>query len=80
MQFKDLISKRTRQLLKERNWTQYRLATRGAIPFSTLSYILNDKGHSLSSETIINLCRGFDMSPGEFFGTDLFDLSNISDD
>lgn len=80
MQFEQLIATRTRALLKERQWTQYQLALRGAIPFSTLSYILNGKGKSVKSDTLLNICRGFEISPGEFFNTDLFNLENIEDE
>ena len=80
MNFKKLIAKRTRRLLKSRKWTQYKLALRSAIPFSTLSYTLNYKGKSVTSETLLNICRGFDITLADFFNDPLFNLENIEDD
>ncbi|MBQ7912893.1 MAG: helix-turn-helix transcriptional regulator [Clostridia bacterium] len=80
MKLKQLISLRTRRLLKERAWTQYKLASRGAIPFSTLSYTLNNHGKSIRMETILNICRGFDISLSDFFNDSLFAPENIADD
>ena len=79
MDFNQLIAKRTRQLLKERKWTQYKLARRSAIPCSTLSYALNGKVKSITSETLLNICRGFDMKLSDFFDNELFNPENISD-
>lgn len=79
MTFKQLIAKRTRRLLKSRNWTQYKLAQMSAIPFSTLSYTLNHKGISVTSETLLNICRGLDITLAEFFDDNLFSFENIDD-
>ena len=80
MELKQLISKRTYQLLKERKWTQYKLAQRSALPLSTLYHVLSHKGKSVTMETLLNICRGFDISLAEFFGDKSFDLENIADD
>ena len=80
MELKKLISKRTYQLLKERKWTQYKLAQRSALPLSTLYYVLSSKGKSITMETLLNICRGFDMSLAEFFTDKSFDPENIADD
>ncbi|MBQ3221296.1 MAG: helix-turn-helix transcriptional regulator [Clostridia bacterium] len=80
MKFNQLIAKRTRNLLRSRNWTQYRLAQRGALPLSTLSHVLKCKSDTLTLETLLNICRGFDITLFEFFDDELFTSENISDD
>lgn len=80
MKFNQLISKRISQLLRMHGWTQYQLAQRSALPLSTLSHVLKCKSKALSSETLLNICRGFDISVFEFFNDTLFIPENISDD
>ncbi len=76
----ELVAKRTRLLMKERNWTMYKLANQSAVPFSTLDYVLNGRGKTVTLETVINLCRGFNIRVVDFFNDDLFEPENISDD
>lgn len=80
MKFNQLISKRTRQLLKARDWSQYELSQHSAIPLSTLSHVLKCKSKTLTVETLLNICRGFDMRVADFFNDELFDPENIADD
>ena len=79
MKLKKLIALRTRNILQERAWSQYKLAMRSAIPFSTLSYTLNDHGKSITMETVLNICRGLDISLKDFFNDELFNPENIED-
>lgn len=80
MKFNQLISKRTKRLLKERNWTQYQLAQRSALPLSTLSHVLKCKSDTLTMETFLSICRGFDIPVFAFFNDAMFEPENISDD
>ncbi|MBQ9113919.1 MAG: helix-turn-helix transcriptional regulator [Clostridia bacterium] len=80
MKFNQLIAKRTTNLLKSRGWTQYQLAQRSALPLSTLSHVLKCKSEAISSETLLNICRGFDMPVFDFFNDSIFSPENISDD
>ena len=77
--FKQLIVLRTKRLLKERNWTQFKLANEGGICYSTLSTVLKDKCPTMNSDTIIAIIPGFDMTVMEFFNCDLFLPENIGD-
>ena len=79
MQFTELIAMRIKDLLKQRKWTRYKLATRAAIPCSTLYYTLAAGGDSIKTSTLINICRGFDITIGDFFNDPMFDLENIAD-
>ena len=79
MKFNQLISKRIRKLLKERNWTQYKLAQRGGLPQSTLCCILKNRWNTICSETLLNVCRGFDIPITQFFDDPMFEFENIDD-
>ncbi|MBQ3019152.1 MAG: helix-turn-helix transcriptional regulator [Clostridia bacterium] len=79
MQLTALISKRIKDLLKQRKWTRYELARRAAIPCSTLYYTLAAEGDSLKTSTLINICRGFGINMFDFFNDPMFELENIAD-
>ena len=79
MQFTELIAERIKHLLKQRKWTRYTLARRAAIPCSTLYYALAAEGDSIKTSTLINICRGFNITVGEFFNDPMFNLENIAD-
>ena len=80
MQMNQLISKRIRKLIKERKWTNYHLARRAGIPCSTLYYTLGVKGETIKITTLLNICRGFEITMNEFFNDEMFELENIADD
>lgn len=80
MKFTELIVQRTYDLLNAKNWSVYKLAARSAIPNSTLAHVLSCQCKTVSSEILINICRGFDIPIYEFFTKDMFEFENISDD
>lgn len=80
MTLNQLIAKRTKKLLKERQWTQYKLSQQSGVPKSTLSHTLKSKSNNLKTDTLLNICRGFDITLFEFFNDTLFDPENIADD
>ncbi|MBQ8323244.1 MAG: helix-turn-helix transcriptional regulator [Clostridia bacterium] len=80
MKINKLVSLRMKELLKARNWTQYQLAQRSALPLSTLSHIMRCKSHTVTLESILNICRGFDIRLVDFFNDAQFEIENISDD
>ena len=80
MSFNNAISLRIKQLLKLRHWTTYHLFGRSAVPNSTLSNILLGKCSSCTLRTLLNICRGFEITLKEFFDCELFYLENLLDD
>lgn len=79
MQFNQLIAKRIRLLLKEYGWTCYQLSSRSAIACSTLSCVINCKCKTVMAETLLNICRGFNITLQEFFNDVMFSFENIAD-
>ena len=80
MKLNEIFAKRTKRLLMKKNWTQYQLSKRSAVPNSTLSNILNCKGNTLTLETCLNICRGLEISIADFFNDELFLPENIEDE
>ena len=80
MNFLSLISLRVRNLLKANLWSQYDLSQRSGIPNSTLSTVLKEKCKGVNCETILNICRGFDIRIKDFFDDEMFEPEYILDD
>ena len=80
MEFSQAIAERITELLNERHISAYRLSFLSAVPTSTVSNILRCTGKACNAETILNLCRGFNISLAQFFSSDLFAFENLPDD
>ena len=71
------ISMRVKELLEERNMTQYQLFTKSGVPKSTLNNIIHCSYDSVKLRIIHELCQGFQISISEFFQSPLFDEVNL---
>ena len=66
------IAKRTRDLLARQKITQYKLEKEMAIPHRTLLNITGAKHDSANLKTIFQICKGLNISVGEFFSDPIF--------
>ncbi len=66
---------RLQKLLRERNWTEYRLAKEGGLSMSTLQNIY--KRNTIPTiETLERICRAFGITLSQFFAEgEMIDLS-----
>lgn len=60
------VNGRIMQLLKERNWSEYRLAKRCGLSQSTLSNLFT-RNTTPSISTLEAICKGFGITLGQFF-------------
>lgn len=72
------LAQRIRQLLKEKNISQYRLAMNSGITHSTLKNIMHETIKDSKLSTIILIAGGFDMTVSEFLNSPLFDEDNLN--
>ncbi len=79
MDLNQAISKRIFELLGQKDWSAYHLAFRSGIPNSTLSNILLAKCKACNLSTILNICRGFNISLADWFDSDIFAFVNLND-
>jgi len=77
MKISEVIAKRTRDLLGQKNMTQYRLAKNMAIHQNTMTNIMNAKNDTINLKTLLLICYGLDITLKEFIDTPLFDKANI---
>ena len=72
------VALRIRQLLKEKNMTQYRLAMNSGITHSTLKNIIHETVKDNLLSTVILIASGFDMTVSEFLDSPLFLEENLN--
>ena len=80
MKISEAIAKRTKDLLFEKNITQYRLKKEMAIPHSTLINVTRAKRDAGSVKTVFQICKGLNISVGEFFSHPIFESDNLEID
>lgn len=79
MLLKEAVAKRIKEILKERNLTQYALFKLTGVPQSTLSTIISGEIQTVKLSTIYEICSGLNMEFTEFFNRDYFKLVSLDD-
>jgi len=72
MNVSEAVAKRIRELLIEKDMTQYRLEQKSGILHGSMACILNGRNKTVTLSTIYMLARGFDMTIIEFLNKDYF--------
>ena len=68
----DAVAKRTWQLMKQRNITQYRMEKLSGISHGGMDALLNGSNKNVTLGTVYRLARGFGMTFHEFVDDDVF--------
>lgn len=77
MKLNKAFSLRVREVLKEKNMTQYKLAQETGLHHSTMADILNCKYKSPNFKNITLIVKALGLSMTEFFDSDLFNFNNL---
>ena len=72
------ISNRIREILKEKNISQYRLELNAGIPHATLMDIMNARRDSCNIKTLIIIIRTLGITVSEFFDSDIFESDELN--
>ncbi len=72
---KDIVVKRFSDLCKERNIKYNELATLSGVTPSTVYSMMDENRRDVSITVIKKLCDGLEITLGEFFSVEDFDLS-----
>lgn len=78
MNLSKAISIRIKELLKEKNITQYKLGKEACIPYETIKSIMKEKSKGINLKTVILVADGFDMTVSEFLNSPLFNYENLN--
>ena len=74
------VSTRIRQILKEKNISQYKLEQMTGIAHNTMSPFLNNKYRSCNLRTLVIIILALNMSIKEFFDDEIFDCEQLDID
>ena len=77
MKLAEAVGKRTKELLFEKNMTQYRLTKITCLNEKTVSDLLKVKTTDVKFSTIYLIVNAFNISLIDFFNSTLFDQDNI---
>lgn len=77
MKLAEAVGKRTKELLFEKNITQYRLTKVTCLNEKTVSDLLKGKTTDVKFSTIYLIVNAFNISLIDFFKSTLFDQDNI---
>ena len=73
MTISEAISKKIKNICKEKNISINKLATMSCLTQSTLQSIIDGSSNNPKLLTIFRICYGLNISISEFFDDDLFD-------
>lgn len=77
MQLNEAVSARLKELLRERNMTQYQLYIKSGVPKSSIGNIVNCAYDSVKLRVIHEICQGLEINISDFFASPFFDESNL---
>ncbi len=77
MKLNKAFALRVRELLKEKEMTQYKLAQETGLYHSTMTDILNCKYQSPNFRNIVLIINALGMSMQEFFDSELFNFKTL---
>ena len=77
MQLNEAVSARLKELLRERNMTQYQLYMKSGVPKSSIGNIVNCAYDSVKLRVIHEICQGLEINISDFFDSPYFDEPNL---
>lgn len=77
MQLNEAVSARLKELLRERNMTQYQLYIKSGVPKSSIGNIINCAYDSVKLRVIHEICQGLEINISDFFASPYFEETNL---
>lgn len=66
------VAKRIREILYQRDMTQYRLEQKAGMQHGTMQSVVAGRNKTVTLSTVMMVARGLDMSLIEFLDSDIF--------
>lgn len=77
MKLNEAISSRIRELLSQKNMSQYKLEQLSGLTHNTMLCIVNNRYESCNLKTLIKIIHALDITPKEFFDNEYFNMDLI---
>ena len=78
MNISEAVAIRIKELLKEKNITQYKLERNSCLSHETVKSIMKGKAKGVNLKTVIAIADGFGMTVCEFLDSELFSYDNLN--
>ncbi|MCM1546440.1 MAG: helix-turn-helix domain-containing protein [Clostridiales bacterium] len=78
MNISQAVAERIRELLKQKNLTQYKLEQKACVSHETLKSIMKGKAKGVNLRTLIAVADGLDMTVSQFLDSRLFLYDNLN--
>ena len=72
MKLSTAVAMRISNILREKNMSQFRLEKNIAMPHNTMKTLMGERNKSVNLRTVMQIIKGLDMTPAEFFDDPLF--------
>lgn len=80
MNISQAVAKRIKELLEQKQMSQYKLEHLACLSHETVKSIMKGKAKGVNLKTIIAIADGFGMTASEFLKSDLFLYDNLNMD
>ncbi len=78
MDISQAVALRIKELLREKNMTQYKLEQKACLSHDTVKSIMKGKAKGVNLKTVIAIADGFNMAVNEFLNSPLFLYENLN--
>ena len=72
MKLSTAVARRISNILQERQLSQYRLERMIAMPHNTMKTLMGERNNGVNLKTVMQIIKGLNMTPAEFFDDPLF--------
>lgn len=80
MNISQAVAIRIKELLKEKQLTQYKLEHKACLSHDTVKSIMKGKAKGVNLKTLVAIADGFSMTVSEFLDSELFLYDNLNMD
>ena len=80
MKLSTAVALRVSNILRERGMSQYRLEKNIAMPHNTMKTLMGERNQSVNLKTVMQIIKGLDMTPAEFFDDPIFTSEELDID
>lgn len=80
MKLSQAVAERIRNILKEKNISQYRLEKEINMPHNTMKSLMRATNSGVNLKTIFQITRGLNVSTAEFFDDKIFEREDLEVD
>ena len=80
MKLSTAVARRISTILHERQLSQYRLERIIAMPHNTMKTLMGERNNSVNLKTVMQIIKGLDMTPAQFFDDPLFTSEELEID